>query len=100
MTDRSPTYLRSRAISAVLDQLTIRHRTTRPYRPQTNGKAERFIQTLLREWAYARLYRSNEERLMALPKWLHDYNHHRPHTALGGRAPAALSVNNVCGNHS
>lgn len=100
MTDRSPTYLRSWAIRAAFDQLAIRHKVTRPYRPQTNGKAERFIQTLLREWAYVRLYRSNEERLEALPKWLHYYNHHRPHTALGGRPPAVMSVNNVCGNHT
>jgi transposase InsO family protein len=80
--------------------LRIRHKITRPYRPQTNGKAERFVQTLLREWAYARLYRSNEERRAAFPKWLHYYNHHRPHTALEGRVPAVVSVNNVCGNHT
>lgn len=99
MTDRAPTYLRSLAVRSVLEQLGTRHKVTRPYRPQTNGKAERFIQTLLREWAYARLYRTNEERQEALAKWVHYYNH-RSHTALGGRVPAALSVNNVCGNYT
>jgi transposase InsO family protein len=68
--------------------------------PQTNGKAERFVQTLLCEWAYPRLYHSNEERRIAFPKWLHYYNHHRPHTALEGWEPAAVSVNDVCGNHT
>lgn len=61
---------------------------------------KRFIQTLLREWAYVRLYQSNEERREALAKWLHYYNHHRSHTALEDRAPASASVNNVCGNHT
>lgn len=100
MTDRHPTYRRARAFKQAMGQLEIRHKLTRAYRPQTNGKAERFIQTLLREWAYARLYRSTEERQEALPKWLHYYNHHRSHTALGGQVPAAVSVNNVCGNHT
>lgn len=59
-------------------------RRTRPYRPQTNGKAERFNRTLLDEWAYSRLYRSNDDRLARLPRWLHAYNSRRPHTALGG----------------
>lgn len=99
MTDRHPTYRRSRAVRQMMEELEIRHKLTRTYRPQTNGKAERFIQTLLREWAYVRLYRSDQERRDALPKWLHYYNHHRPHTALGGHVPASLSVNNVCGNH-
>ncbi len=99
MTDRSPTY-NSRDFQDVLQRLTARHKVTRPYRPQTNGKAERFIQTLLREWAYARLYQSNEERHGSLPKWLHYYNYHRAHTSLGGRVPASFSVNNVCGNHT
>ncbi len=100
MTDRSLTYVHSRDVKGMLHHLEARHKLTRPYRPQTNGKAERFIQSLLREWAYARLYRSDKERHAALAKWLHYYNHHRPHTALGGRVPASQSVNNVCGNHS
>ncbi len=100
MTDRSRSYTTSRAFQAALQGLRIRHKVTRPYRPQTNGKAERFIQTLLAEWAYARLYRSNEERLSVFPKWLHQYNHHRPHTALGGQPPIAAVVNNVSGKHT
>lgn len=99
MTDRSSSY-RSLAFTAALKEFGIRHKLTRPYHPQTNGKAERFIQTLLREWAYVRLYQSTEERHAALAKWLHYYNHHRPHTALGGRVPVSASVNNVCGNHT
>jgi transposase InsO family protein len=100
MTDRAMAYRLSREFRTATQTLRVRHKLTRPYRPQTNGKAERFIQTLLAEWAYARLYRSNEERRRAFPKWLHYYNHHRPHTALGGSVPAAVSVNNVCGHHN
>ncbi len=75
-------------------------RSTRPYRPQTNGKAERFIKTLLNEWAYARLYRSNTARLDALPHWLTYYNHDRHHTALDGLSPTRALVNKARGNHS
>jgi len=89
MTDRAFSYTLSRVFQTVVQRLQLRHKVTRPSRPQTNGKAERFIQTLLAEWAYARLYRSNEERHRALPKWLHYYNHSRPHTALGGQSPIA-----------
>jgi transposase InsO family protein len=71
-----------------------RHSRTRPYRPQTNGKAERFIGTLLTEWAYARMYTSNAERLAALPVFVDFYNQRRPHTALGGLSPTDV-VNNV-----
>jgi hypothetical protein len=95
MTDRSRSYTMSQAFQDALQTLRIRHKITRPYRPQTNGKAERFIQTLLGEWAYTRLYRSNEERRRAFPKWLSQYNHHRPHTALGGQPPIAAVVNNL-----
>jgi transposase InsO family protein len=66
----------------------ITHKRTRAYRPQTNGKVERFNRTLLAEWAYARPYASDTERQAALPTWLHYYNHHRGHTALGGLPPA------------
>jgi transposase InsO family protein len=71
---------------------TIEHWRTKPYRPCTNGKAERFIQTLLREWAYKRPYMSSRRRTAALPRWLHRYNHHRPHGSLGGESPIARVV--------
>ncbi len=90
MTDRAFTYRLSRHFNGAVQALHVRHKITHPYRPQTNGKAERFIQTLLSEWAYARLYRSNEERHRALPKWLRYYNYSRPHTALKGKSPMAV----------
>ena len=96
MTDNGRAY-RSNAYGAVLGER--RHSRTRPYRPQTNGKAERFIGTLVREWAYARPYGSNAERLAALPVFVDFYNQRRPHTALGGLSPSAV-VNNVRGDHS
>ena len=68
---------------------TVRHLRTRPRRPETNGKAERFIQILLHEWAYARRYRSNDERLRLLPRWLYRYNVRRPHGGIGGAVPAS-----------
>ena len=68
-------------------ELDLEHIRTRPYRPQTNGKAERFIQTLKREWAYRKPYRSAAARAKALGPWLWDYNHRRPHGSLGGRTP-------------
>ena len=67
---------------------------------QTNGKAERFIQTLQNEWAYARPYRSNAERLHQLPRWLYRYNARRPHGGIGGGCPRLTPVNNVRGNYS
>ncbi len=79
---------------AVCQRFSIRQSFTRSYRPQTNGKAERFIQTMLREWAYRRPYSSSAQRRRALPRWLHYYNLHRPHSALGNRPPASR-VNNV-----
>jgi transposase InsO family protein len=75
------------------------HKRTRPYRPQTNGKVERFHRTLADEWAYAALYSSDAERAAAYPDWLHRYNHHRGHTALGGRPPASR-VTNLSGQNS
>jgi len=77
----------------------VAHKRTRPYRPATNGKVERFHRTLLEEWAYARPYASNGERANAYPDWLHRYNHHRGHTALGGRPPASR-VTNLSGQYS
>jgi len=79
----------SNAFQALCRSRQIRHLTTRPYRPCTNGKAERFIQTLVRRWAYARSYRSSALRAAALPAWLKRYNHQRPHRALGMRPPIA-----------
>jgi transposase InsO family protein len=79
----------------------IAHKRTRPYRPQTNGKVERFNRTLLDEWAYALAYRSEAERTAAFPVWLHHYNHHRGHTSLQGQPPASrASVTNVCGQYT
>ena len=77
----------------------IEHRRTRPYRPQTNGKVERFHRTLADEWAYARLYTSDTERCEQFPIWLHTYNHHRGHTALGGQPPVSR-VPNLSGQYS
>ncbi|MGW4647274.1 IS481 family transposase [Kitasatospora sp. NPDC004289] len=77
----------------------ITHKRTRPYRPQTNGKVERFNRTLLDEWAYQRPYASNQERTEALPDFLHRYNYHRCHTAIGGQPPISR-VNNPAGQYS
>jgi transposase InsO family protein len=99
LTDNGGPY-RSHAYAATLADLGARHKRTRPYRPQTNGKAERFIKTMLGEWAYARPYRSNDERLEALADWVDSYNHERTHTALAGQIPMDVLVSNVHGNHS
>ena len=80
-------YTRSRDFGAALADLAAAHLITRPYRPQTNAKVERFNRTLLDVWAYAKLYRSNPARLQVLPPWLETYNRRRPHTALGGLPP-------------
>jgi transposase InsO family protein len=96
MTDNGACY-RSQAFTAVLGP--IRHVFTRPYRPQTNGKVERFNRTLAEEWAYAATYLSDEARAATYPTWIHDYNHHRPHTGIGGSTPAQR-VHNVTGNYS
>jgi transposase InsO family protein len=98
LTDNGASY-RSHAYRDVLAGHGIRHKRTRPFHPQTNGKAERFIQTLLNEWAYARPYRSNDERLRALPRFVDFYNHGRPHTAIGGLVPSVV-VSNVPEHHS
>lgn len=87
MTDRAMNYVRSPDFASALEAIGAVHRITQPYRPQTNGKAERFNRTMLDEWAYTRLYRSNHARLDALPRWLEAYNRRRPHTALGGLPP-------------
>jgi len=86
MTDNGSAY-RSYLIADLCRSRRMRHIFTRPYTPRTNGKAERFIQTALREWAYARSYDHSEQRANALLPWLHSYNHHRPHQGIGGRTP-------------
>ncbi|GIF48183.1 transposase IS481 family protein [Asanoa ferruginea] len=84
---------RSRAWRQACAQLGVATRYTRPYWPQTNGKAERFNRTMINEWAFVRPYPSEAARRAALPAWLHTYNHHRPHTALGGQPPITRLTN-------
>jgi len=97
MTDNGGAY-RSKLFAKVLEGQKIKHKRTRPYRPQTNGKVERFNKTLMAEWAYAQPYTSNEERTAAYKGFLHRYNHHRGHTSLKGQPPASR-VPNLCGSH-
>ena len=97
MTDNGSCY-RSHAFATALGP-SIKHRRTRPYRPQTNGKVERFNRSLAAEWAYAEVYLSDDARAATYADWLHFYNHHRPHTGIGGLVPAAR-VHNVTGNYS
>jgi transposase InsO family protein len=99
LTDNAKAYAESVVFAETAAGLGITHKRTRRYRPQTNGKVERFNKTLLEEWAYARLYRSNTERRRAFARWLRLYNHRRPHTALDGLTPMAVLVNNVGGKH-
>jgi transposase InsO family protein len=95
LTDNGPAY-RSRLFAKVCQTLGIKHSFTRPYRPQTNGKAERFIQTCLREWAYVRSYDNSAQRTALLPAFLNFYNARRPHSALGFKPPASrLGGNNL-----
>ena len=96
LTDNGSCY-RSKVFADALGPVT--HKRTRPYRPQTNGKVERFNRTLLEEWAYAQTYPSDTARAATLPDWLHTYNHHRGHTALKGKSPIDL-VPNVPGQNS
>lgn len=100
LTDNAKAYTESRTYATTLEGLGARHLRTRPYRPQTNGKAEAFIKTMLREWAYAKLYRSNHERLTALRRWVDFYNHERTHTELGSIAPMSALVNKVRGKYT
>ncbi|BFU41930.1 IS481 family transposase [Krasilnikovia sp. MM14-A1004] len=92
LTDNGSCY-RSHVWRDTLTDAGIAHKRTRPYRPQTNGKVERYNRTMLDEWAYARAYHTEAERREALPAWLHSYNHHRGHTALNGRPPASRVPN-------
>ncbi|MDF3303368.1 IS481 family transposase, partial [Streptomyces tropicalis] len=98
LTDNAWPYRKSFAWRQALDDLGAAGKLTRIYRPQTNGKVERFNRTLLDEWAYLRPYTSNDERTAALADFLHTYNHHRCHTALGGQPPISR-VNNPAGQY-
>ena len=100
MTDNGSCY-RSEAFRQACSRNRLRHLRTRPYTPRTNGKAERFIQTVLRECAYAQPFQSSQQRAQALPRWTHLYNVHRPHTALTGKPPISqLKGNNALGINS
>ncbi len=88
----------SRMFREACATLGLKHIRTRPYTPRTNGKAERFIQTALREWAYAASYPNSDERASELPRWLHEYNFYRNHTALQNKTPISridVGLNNV-----
>jgi putative transposase len=98
MTDNGSPY-RSAVHALACRELGLRHLRTKPYRPRTNGKAERFIQTMLRERAYGRVFATSAERTAALPSWLERYNWRRPHGSLGHRPPASR-LTNVAGNYS
>ena len=102
MSDNGSAY-RSRAFQAACREFEIKHIRTRAYRPRTNGKAERFIQTLTRRWAYGQPYPSSQLRRDALSTWIYDYNHRRPHGSLKNQTPAArlaALMNNAAGNHT
>ena len=102
MTDNGSCY-KSHAFRAACKALGLRHIRTRPYTPKTNGKAERFIQSSLREWAYARAYQTSEQRKAELPYWLHHYNWHRPHAGIKRKTPisrSGLDVNNLMRLHN
>jgi transposase InsO family protein len=102
MTDNGSCY-RSKAFARACRKLGIKHIRTKPYTPQTNGKAERFIQTALREWAYANAYEHSDQRRDALPRWVHRYNWHRPHASLESQPPISrldLTRNNLLRHHS
>ena len=93
MTDNAWCYTHSRRFRELLADHEIRHLTTKPYRPRTNGKVERFHQTMAREWAYGLPYRSSHDRAAALPHWLYHYNTRRPHSSLGDRPPIRRAQN-------
>ena len=94
MTDNGWQYVRSRDLRHLLDRHRIRHLTTQPYRPRTNGKVERFHQTMAREWAYGLVYHTHRDRAAALPHWLNHYNTRRPHSSLDGQTPISR-IHNV-----
>ena len=96
MTDNAFAYVKNRSLRELLARHGIHHLTTEPYRPRTNGKVERFHQTMAREWAHGVSYRSHRQRNRALPHWLNHYNRQRPHSSLGDRPPISR-VHNVRG---
>jgi transposase InsO family protein len=96
MTDNGFSYVKNRSLRELLARHGIRHLTTQPYRPRTNGKVERFHQTMAREWAYGLAYRSSHHRAKALPHWLDHYNRTRPHSSIDDRPPISR-VHNVRG---
>jgi transposase InsO family protein len=96
MSDNAFAYIKNRSLRELLAREGIRHLTTQPYRPRTNGKVERFHQTMAREWAYGVRYRSHRQRTAALPHWLDHYNNHRPHSSIGDRPPISR-IHNVRG---
>jgi transposase InsO family protein len=100
LTDNAKASAESVLFAETAARLGITRKRTRRYRPQTNGKVERFNKTLLDEWAYARLYGSNTERRRAFARWLRSYNHRQPHTSLDGLTPMVVLVNNPGGHHS
>ena len=100
LTDNGACY-KSRCFRRLVRRLGMRHLRTRPYTPRTNGKAERLVQTSLREWAYARSYANSEQRAAAFKRWMHHYNWHRPHASLGHKPPISrIPLNNVLALHS
>jgi transposase InsO family protein len=100
MTDQVFAYTNSKRFRNALAEIGAAHKLTPTRRPQTNGKAEAFIKTSLREWAYVQPYLSNQERLEALPVWLHYYSHQRTHTDLKDRTPMEVLVSNVAGKYN
>jgi transposase InsO family protein len=102
MTDNGPAFC-SRAFAKATRTLALKHLKTQPYTPKTNGKAERFIQSALREWAYGFVYHTSHERARMLGHWLHHYNWHRPHSGIGGAPPISrlsLNMNNLVRLHN
>jgi transposase InsO family protein len=99
MTDNAFAYVRNRSLRELLEARRIKHLTTQAYRPRTNGKVERFHQTMAREWAYGMAYRSHRHRNRALPHWLRYYNQRRPHSGIGDRPPISR-VHDLLGQDS